>query len=71
MDEYTFEVVKEGIKEAKKVYQESITDYAKNLVAHIMGTEKDKSKIDSKLEVDLLNEIREKLASQALFGAGR
>ena len=58
-NDYIAGYIKEKFEEAEKTYQESITDYAKGLVAHIMGTENDKNKIDSKLEVDLLKEIRE------------
>lgn len=58
-NDYIAGYIKEKVEEAEKTYQESITDYAKGLVAHIMGTENDKNALDSKLEVDLLKEIRE------------
>lgn len=58
-NDYIAGYIKEKFEEGEKTYQESITDYAKGLVAHIMGTENDKNALDSKLEVDLLKEIRE------------
>ena len=57
-NDYLAGYIKEKFEEAEKTYQESITDYAKGLVAHIMGTENDENALDSKLEVDLLKEIR-------------